>query len=87
MGFESGKIQYIVHESCEPICFIIGNAEKLLLVFLAELIPHFVEGFDVALDVEQRSAQFMRHVADEAALGRVELHFAGEVLHRHRDSF
>ncbi len=80
-------IEDIVDEPRQSICFCIGNAEKFLLVCFAELIPHFVEGFDVALDVEQWRAQLMGHVADEAALGCVELHFSGEVLHGHRDPF
>ena len=40
-----------------------------------------MEGFHVALDVEQRCSQFVGDVADESALGCVEFHLAGEVLH------
>ena len=45
-----------------------------------------MKGFHVALDVEQGRAQLVGHVADEATLGRVQFHFAGEVLHRHGDA-
>jgi hypothetical protein len=43
-------------------------------LLLAQQIPHVVESFHVALDVEQRCAQLMGDVADETALGGVELH-------------
>ena len=39
-----------------------------------------MEGFDVALDVEQRCPQLVGDVADETALGGVEFHLPGEVL-------
>ena len=41
-----------------------------------------MERFHVALDVEQGRAQLVGNVADKAALGCIELHLPGEVLHR-----
>ena len=46
-----------------------------------------MQGFDVALDVEQRRAQFMGDVADETALGCIQLHLPSEVLDGDGDAF
>ena len=46
-----------------------------------------MEGLDVALDVEQRCSQLVGDIADETALGSIELHFTGQVLHRDSNAF
>ena len=42
-----------------------------------------MEGFHIALDVEQRCAQLVGDIANKATLGGVEFHLPGEVLHGH----
>ena len=86
VGFEPGEVEHVVHQSRQPIGFGIGNAEELLFLLIAELVVVVVQGFNVALDVEQGRAQFMRNIADETALGGVQFHLPGQVLDRHRDA-
>ena len=45
-----------------------------------------MQGFDVALDVEQRRPQLVGDVADETALRRIELHLTGEILNGDGDA-
>ena len=84
---QPGEVQHIVHQPGESIGFVVGDPEKLLLFIGAELIAEVVQGFDVALDVEQRRAQFMGDVADKTALGCIQLHLSGEVLDGDSDAF
>ena len=45
-----------------------------------------MQGFDVALDVEQRRSQLVRDVADKTALRCIELHLTGEILNGDGDA-
>ena len=86
VGFQPREIQHIIDEPGETIGFGISDAQKLLLLLLAQLVAQVVESFHIALDIEQGRAQFMGHVADEPALGGIELHLPGEILNRHGDA-
>ena len=46
-----------------------------------------MERFHIALDVEERCAQFVRDVADETTLGGIQFHLSCEVLDRHGNAF
>ena len=85
-ALQPGEVEHVVDEPGEPIGFIIGDAQKFLFLLLRQLVAEIVERLHIALDVEQGRAQLMGHVADEPALGRIELHLSGEVLDGHGDA-
>ena len=84
--FQPGEVEHVVDEPGQSIGFIVGDAQKLLFLLFCELVAQVVEGFHVALDIEQGCAQFVGDVADETALGGVQFHLAAEVLDGDGDS-
>ena len=84
--FQPGEVEHIIDQAGEAIGFGVGNAQEFSLLFFGKAVGAVVQGFDVALDIGQGGAQLVGDVADETALGCVQLHLAGQVLDGHGDA-